>query len=75
MCNNKSAFLEIQRLLKPIQVRIGDNSVVPAIGIRKILLSITGRQRQVQLSKVLYVPVIGTNLLSISKLTDKGCNV
>jgi hypothetical protein len=74
-CNDKSAFLEIQRLPKPIQVRIGDNSTVPAVGIGTILLSVTGKQRKIQLSKVLYIPAIGTNLLSVSKLTDIGCNV
>lgn len=74
ICNNKNAFLKIQRLLKPIQVRIGDNSVVPAIGIGTVLLTVSEKQ-QIQLTDVLYAPAIGTNLLSVSKLTDKGCNV
>ena len=32
ICNDKSAFLEIQRLPKPIKVRIGDDSIVPSYG-------------------------------------------
>ena len=74
ICNNKAAFQSIRRLLKPIQVRIGDNSIVPAIGIGTVLLTALKKQ-QVQLTDVLYAPGIGTNLLSVSKLTDKGCNV
>jgi hypothetical protein len=75
MCNDKNAFLEIQRLLKPIQIRIGDNSTILAAGIGTVLLLVTRKQRKIQLSKVLYVPTLGTNLLSISKLTDKEWNV
>ena len=74
ICNNKKAFLKIQRLPKPIQVRIGDNSIVPAAGIGTVLLTAL-KSQQIQLTDVLYVPAIGTNLLSVSKLTDKGCEV
>jgi hypothetical protein len=72
-CNDKSAFLDIRRLPKHIQVRIGDNSIVPATGIGTVLLA--SKNRRIQLTDVLFVPAIGTNLLSISKLTDKGCDV
>jgi hypothetical protein len=75
MCNDKNAFLEIQRLLKLIQIRIRDNSTILAAGIGTILLLVTRKQRKIQLSDVLYVPSLGTNLLSIIKLTDKEWNV
>ena len=45
ICNDKSAFLRIRRLPKPIQVRIGDNSIVPAVGIGTVLLSTTGKKQ------------------------------
>jgi hypothetical protein len=73
ICNNKSAFLDIQQLPKPIQVRIGDNSIVPAASIRTVLLA--SKNYCIQLIDVLYTPAIRTNLLSVSKLTDKGCEV
>ena len=73
ICNNKGAFLNIQQLPKPIQVQIGDNSIVPAVGIGAVLLA--SKNRRIQITDVLFVPAIGTNLLSISKLTDKGCDV
>jgi hypothetical protein len=73
ICNDKGAFLDIRRLPKPIQVRIGDNSIVPAVGIGTVLLA--SKNRRIQVTDVLYVPAIGTNLLSVSKLTDKGCEV
>jgi len=51
ICNDKSAFLEIRRLSKPIQVWIGDNSIVPATGIGSVLLSTTGKkQLRIQLT-------------------------
>jgi hypothetical protein len=65
--------LDIRQLLKPIQVRIGDNSIVLAISIGTVLLA--SKNRRIQFTDVLYVLAIRTNLLSISKLTDKGCDV
>jgi hypothetical protein len=62
ICNNKNAFLKLQLLVTPIQVRIGDNSTVPAIGTGSVLLSTTRtnsnhpQQRRIQLTEVLYVP-------------------
>jgi hypothetical protein len=38
-------------------------------------LLVTRKQRKVQLLKVLYVLALGTNLLSVSKFTDMGCDV
>jgi hypothetical protein len=73
ICNDKGHLLDIRRLPKPIQVRIGDNSIVPVAGIGTVLAA--SKNRRIQLTDILYVPAIGTNLLSVSKLTDKGCEV
>jgi hypothetical protein len=74
ICNDKAAFTDIKRLPKPIQIRIGDNSTVPAVGIGTVQL-LASKNRKIQLTGVLYVPTIRTNLLSVSKLTDKGYDV
>ena len=78
VCNNFKAFQKLQQLATPIEIRIGDNSTVLATGMGSILLSTFAnnkQQRWILLTDVLYAPDFGTNLISVSKLNEKGCDI
>ena len=65
--SNLNNFLNWKRLSKPIQIRIGQNSTIPAICIGTILLQLnTGHK--LKLGNALYAPRLGCNLLSIGEL-------
>lgn len=76
MTPNREAFIEYSTI-KPRAVETANGSVLPGIGLGKIRLSvkIKGRTRSVLLSEVLHVPQIKGNLISVTKLQDKGMAV
>ena len=89
MCNDKIMFLNIEVFREPREVQVGDGSSVKVIGEGMINLKIEleyGKVRKCRLLRVLYVPDLAYNLLSVSKATSRetgnkvefcndGCNI
>ena len=72
MCNDKMTFLNIKVFREPREVQVGDGSSVKVIGEGMINLKIEleyGKVRKCRLLRVLYVPDLAYNLLSVSKAT------
>ncbi len=63
--------------VQPIRIRIGNNSIIIALEIGSVpLTTVSGtRTRNIVLTNMLYTPEIGTNLVSVSRLQQKGCNI
>ena len=70
MCNKHKDFFSLKRLSSPIHVVLRDNTVVLAYGVGSIHLS-----PQILLNHVLFVPDLGTKLLSVSAVTQLGYQV
>ena len=89
MCNDKIMFLNIEVFREPREVLVGDGSSVKVIGEGMINLKIEleyGKVRKCRLLRVLHVPDLAYNLLSVSKATSRetgdeveffndGCNI
>jgi len=65
MCNDYEDFFALKRLSSPIRVVLGDDTVVFAYGVGSIKLT-----PQIQLNRVLFVPDLGTKLLSVCVVTQ-----
>ena len=65
MCNDYEDFFALKRLSSPIRVVLGDDTVVFAYGVGSIKLT-----PQIVLNRVLFVPDLGTKLLSVSVITQ-----
>ena len=68
----KERFLDYQPI-SPLKIEIGDGSEIEAIGKGNITLET--ETASIVLHNVLYVPDIGTNLLSVAKAADHGHNL
>ena len=64
MSNDQGDFFSLKRLHRTVRVVLGDNTAVYAYGIGSIYLN-----TQVYLTHDLYVPDLGTRLLSVSAVT------
>ena len=69
MCFQRNLFKDFEDI-KPRKVVLGDDSYVPAIGVGTIsfLSNIDGREVSTNLHKVLYVPDLKNNLISLAVL-------
>ena len=56
--------------ISPLKIQIGDGSEIEAIGMGDI--SLQTEASEITLRDVLYVPTIGSNLLSVAKVVDHG---
>jgi Reverse transcriptase (RNA-dependent DNA polymerase)/gag-polypeptide of LTR copia-type/GAG-pre-integrase domain/Integrase core domain len=86
MCPNKN-WLHNFHKIAPREIRLGDNSVVSADAAGELILALpyrTGGRLNLHIDNVLYVPDLGLNLLSCSRLAangvssifhDKGCDL
>ena len=70
MSYEQGDFISLKRLNPSVQVVLGDNTAVYAHGMGSIYLS-----PHVYLTRVLYVPDLGTRLLSVSAVTRLGYEV
>jgi len=70
MSNEQGDFFFLKRLDPTVRVVLGDNTAVYAYGIGSIYLN-----PKIQLIGVLYVPDLGTRLLSVSAVTPLGYQV
>ena len=68
----KDCFLDYQPI-SPLKIQIGDGSEIEAVGKGNITLET--ETASILLRDVLYVPDIGTNLLSVAKAVDHGHNL
>lgn len=66
MSPDRQIFRRYRKFSLPIPIRIGDNSIVHAVGEGSIVST------SIQLEKVYLVPSLGANLFSIAQAADKG---
>ena len=74
MCNTKSNFSEINYFEKPMNVQVGDGNCLYAVasGKIKLVMKLSSEETECTLEKVLFVPKLCYNLISISKITENG---
>lgn len=78
MCNNKSFFSEVSVLEKPQEVSLGDGHVLEATAEGTVPLQMLlpdGSTKKCSLKKVLWIPKLAYNLLSVSGATRKDCGI
>ena len=78
MCNSKELFKELNELVPPQQVAVGDGRTVDAKGEGTVpmeMLMPNGTANGCDLVKVLYVPELAYNLLSVPRATEAGKTV
>lgn len=73
MCPYKEMFADMSRNVAG-SVEIGDNSKLDVKGVGKVTVRMTTGWL-ITFTDVLYVPNLGTNLVSVGKLTNKGFKV
>ena len=73
----KGDYVTYEKLESPIDVRLADKSVVPAIGQGNVRIVILDNDREVPVlfRNVLFVPRLKKRLLSISEMTKTGAEV
>jgi hypothetical protein len=73
MCHSKEAFVDLEDFKKDINVANGD--VIQAQGIGTVVIKMldeNNRESTARVQKVLYVPGVISNILSVRKLCEKG---
>ena len=75
MCNNSSMFTELSQLGSKEKVTLGDGTSLDVAGegtVEMHMLLSDGSKRGCALKKVLYVPALAYNLVSISRAAEAG---
>ena len=77
MTFEKDLIVDFMKYEQPSKIYLGDNRVIEAYGQGKVRLSCYDESDAVQLTlnKVLYVPDLSKNLLSVSAMTQMGAEV
>ena len=78
MCNDRRMFTELRQLGSDEKVTLGDGSTLEVAGEGTVdvdMVLTDGTKRGCMLRKVLYVPELAYNLVSVSKATDAGKTV
>ena len=77
LCNDKKNMKNLRRLRYPQQVKVGNGEFVEAKheGSVRLLVKSGSKVRPVELLRVLYVPDLKYNLLSVSKSAELGKKV
>lgn len=75
MCNEEQMFKELSSI--DSEVKLANNESTRIIGVGKVSIPVdTGHdKREVDITRVMYVPDLRTNLLSVSAITDRGYKV
>jgi transposase InsO family protein len=75
-CHDRAMFSSFMSI-PPRDVILGDNRVIKAVGCGTIRVesNVDGRMIVGTLTEVLYVPDMSVNLLSVSKMTERGLQV
>ncbi|KAF1318037.1 Integrase catalytic core protein, partial [Globisporangium splendens] len=71
MTSRREKFVKLTTLKTPIQIVIADGTKIDAVGIGEACLKMED-DIEITLSNVLYIPALDGNLLSVSKLAEKG---
>ena len=71
LCLVFSIFSNIVTLFEPIKIFIGDNQYIHATTRGTVFLSTLS----LRLNSVLYIPILGSNLISVGKLTKEGFSI
>jgi len=75
MCQDKQVFSTLKQLQKSVDIVLGDERVLQAIGKGGIFLDMvlpSGESKQSTIHNVLYVPNLSYNLLSESQASQRG---
>ena len=77
MCSNQSWFSQYALLSPPINVALGNSSIIHAIGIGRVHthMHATGKWNDIVLQDVLFIPDLHGNLLSMAQLTSRGIEI
>ena len=78
MCNDKTLFSELETLREPQEVSLGDGHVLEAAAEGSVSLEMLlpdGRKQRCKLRKVLWIPKLSHNLLSVSRVSETGKTV
>lgn len=77
ICHDRSSFVELHTLEKPLHVTLGDGCTLKAVERGTVILILKSGclTRKCKLTDVLYVPELTYNLLSMSKAVRKGITV
>ena len=77
MTFEKDFIVDFMKYEQPSKIYLGDNRVIEAYGRAKVRLSCYDESDAVQrtLNKVLHVPDLSKNLLSVSAVTQMGAEV
>ena len=70
LCRNRHSFRNLKPLAKPVMVRLGDSSTIPAIAAGTIYLTLSQSSRIVSIEAP-FVPRLQVSLLSVSQLSIK----
>jgi hypothetical protein len=75
LCNDERAFSEMKS--EPGKLNLANNcsTNITAQGKAMFTADVFGESKNISLSKTLLVPDLRTNLLSVGKITEKGCEV
>ena len=75
MCNDQTAFSKMEELVSSDKATLGDGSSLKVMGegtVNTEMILPDGSSSECALQKVLYVPDLAYNLVSISKATESG---
>ena len=77
MCSNRKLFQGMKRLEEGKDIKVGDGSIVRANfeGTIKLKIRAFNQVRRFKLRKVLFVPGLKYNLLSVSQAIESGKNI
>ena len=77
MCNDRKQFQKMKRLEEEVQVKVGDDSLVKAKyeGTVKLRIKAINQVRKFKLNKVLFVPDLKYNVLSVSQASLSGKSI
>ena len=75
LCSNEAMFTSSKTVDSGLRLASSAVTPVAAIGNVKITTNVGKHSKRIELRNVLYVPELRTNLLSVSKLVDKGNHV
>ncbi|XP_071570718.1 uncharacterized protein [Temnothorax nylanderi] len=75
MCTEKTKFEKIESVYKTLNLANSESTSITGAGNVRMAVSNGKRETNVNFEKVYYVSDLRTNLLSVSKITDRGYEV
>lgn len=74
MCGDKKAFSELDESFRNT-VKFGDNSTISIMGKGRVIIQAKENSSTHNITDVLFVPDLKTNLLSVGQLLEKGYEI